>query len=171
MDWTRPGGQSHVDWTDGTSAPITIGADTHIDHFDIGYVKSTSDLRADRIVISQNGHPVHNTKFHVGDTFQIFGEMKVTGNIPNEMGGELTVPAGLTVLATAGNLPSQVLTPTEVSGQARGRLAPGSVEFIGATVRVDSPFTNGDVTVDADLGIFDPNPANDVATRQISAIQ
>jgi hypothetical protein len=62
-----------------------------------------------------------------------------------------------------------VLGPHEVFGQAAGRLVPGSVEFIGATVRVDAPFDSGTITLDASLGIFDPDPGNDVLTEQISA--
>jgi hypothetical protein len=169
LDWTRPGHDSHVDWTDGTSAPITVTSTTDIEHFDVGYVKSTADLGAGRITIRRDGRPVHTTRFHVGDTFQIFGAMKVTGNIPDSMGGELTVPAGLTVLSTAGNMPSSVFGPHAVFGQVPGRLVPGSVEFIGATVRVDAAFTSSDITLDANLGIFDTNPNNDVRTLSISA--
>ncbi|HEY0807182.1 MAG TPA: SdrD B-like domain-containing protein [Pseudonocardiaceae bacterium] len=174
MDWTRPGRDSHVDWTDGTSAPITIqvnpdGSATHIDHFDVGYLKATDDLIAGHIAIRQNGHRVHKTQFHVGDTLEILGAMRVTGNLPDDMAGTLTVPDGLTVLNTAGDLPSQVLTQHEVFGQTHGRLLPGPVQFIGATVRVDAPFTSGDVTLEADLAIFDLNPNNDVQTKQISA--
>jgi hypothetical protein len=169
FDWTLPGHDSHVDWTDGTSAPINVTSTTDIQHFDVGYVKSTADLRAGQITISRDGRPVHNTRFHVGDTFQIFGAMKVTGNIPDSMGGTLTVPDGMTVLDTAGNMPSQTLGAHQVFGQAHGRLLPGTVEFIGATVRVDAPFTSGAITLDANLGIFDLNPANDVRTKQISA--
>jgi hypothetical protein len=168
-DWTLPGHDSHVDWTDGTSAPITVTSTTDIEHFDVGYLKSTADLRAGQITISRDGQPVHTTRFHVGDTFQIFGAMKVTGNIPDSMGGTLDVPAGLTVLDTAGNMPSQVLGAHEVFGQAHERLLPGTVEFIGATVRVDAPFTSSAITLDASLGLFDLNPNNDVRTMQISA--
>jgi SdrD B-like protein len=169
FDWTLPGHDSHVDWTDGTSAPITVTSTTDIEHFDVGYVKSTADLRAGQITISRDGRPVHTTRFHVGDTFQIFGAMKVTGNIPDGMSGTLTVPDGLTVLDTAGNMPSQVLGAHQVFGQAHERLLPGTVEFIGATVRVDAAFDSGAITLNADLTIFDTNPNNDVRTLQISA--
>jgi len=169
LDWALPGHDSHVDWTDGTSAPITVTSTTDIEHFDVGYVKSTADLRAGQITISRDGRQVHTTRFHVGDTFQIFGAMKVTGNIPDSMGGTLTVPDGLTVLETAGNMPSSVFGPHAVFGQVASRLVPGSVEFIGATVRVDAPFTSSDITLAANLGIFDTNPNNDVVTKQISA--
>jgi len=146
LDWTLPGHDSHVDWTDGTSAPITVTSTTDIQHFDVGYVKSTADLRAGQITISRDGRQVHTTRFHVGDTFQIFGAMKVTGNMP-----------------------SSVFGPHAVFGQVASRLVPGSVEFIGATVRVDAPFTSSDITLAANLGIFDTNPNNDVVTKQISA--
>lgn len=68
FDWTRPGRDSHVDWTDGTSRPITIsvrayGSATHINRFDVGYVKSTADLRAERIVVSRDGRPVRTRQF------------------------------------------------------------------------------------------------------------
>ena len=174
LDWTRPGRGSHVDWTDGTSAPITVhvdadGSATHLNHFDVGYVKSTADLSAHRITFSQNGERVRTNQFHVGDTFEISAAMKVSGNIPDSMGGELTLPDGLTILSTGGDMTTSVLGAHEVFGQAHGRLVPGSVERMTATVRVDSAFTSGDVTLDADLGIFDTDPSNDVLTTQISA--
>jgi hypothetical protein len=169
FDWTRPGRDSHVDWTDGTSAPITIGPNTHIENFDIGYAQSTADLGALRITVRRDGRPVHTTRFHVGDTFQIFGAMKVTGNIPDSMGGTLTLPDGLTILNTVGTMPTSPFGAHAVFGQVASRLVPGSVRTLGATVRVDAPFDSSAITLDANLGIFNTNPNNDVLTKQISA--
>jgi LPXTG-motif cell wall-anchored protein len=178
FDWTLPGHDSKVDWTNGTSAPITIaGPNTHIENFDVGYQKSTDDLRPVQLIIEIDGEAKYasdqnwaTTPFHVGDTFTIYGSVGIYGNLPDQLAATLTVPDGLTVLGTAGGMPSSVTGPHQVFGQFPARRFPGDIEFLGAVVRVDKPFQAGQLKIQAFPGIFDANPNNDTLTEPLSAV-
>lgn len=178
FDWTLPGHDSKVDWTNGTSGPITIaGPNTHIENVDVGYQKSTDDLRPVQLIIEINGEARYfsdqtwvSTPFHVGDTFTVYGSVGIYGNLPDQLAGTLTVPDGLTVLGTAGGMPSSVTGPHEVSGQFTSRRWPGDIEFLGAVVRVDRPFQAGQLKIQAAHGIFDANPNNNTLTAPLSAV-
>ncbi|HEY3609720.1 MAG TPA: SdrD B-like domain-containing protein [Pseudonocardiaceae bacterium] len=173
--WTLPGHDSKVDWTNGTSGPITVTG--HIENVDVGYRKSTDDLRPVQLLIDINGETKYasdqtwaTTPFHVGDTFTVYGTVGVDGNLPDELGGTLTVPDGLTVLDTAGGMPSSVTGPHQVTGRFPARRFPGDIEFLGAVVRVDKPFEAGQLKIQVAPGTFDANPNNDTLTEPLSAI-
>jgi LPXTG-motif cell wall-anchored protein len=178
FDWTLPGHDSRVDWTNGTSGPITVaGPTSHVENFDVGYQKATDDLRPVQLLIDINGETKYasdqtwaTTPFHVGDTFTVYGSVGIYGNLPDQLGATLTVPDGLTVLDTSGGMPSSVTGPHQVSGQFPARRFPGDIEFLGAVVRVDKPFQAGQLKVQVAPSIFDANPNNDALTESLSAI-
>lgn len=176
--WTLPNHDSKVDWPNGTSGPITVaGPASHIENVDVGYQKSTDDLRPVQLLIDINGETKYasdqtwaTTPFHLGDTFTVYGSVGIYGNLPDQLGATLTVPDGLTVLDTAGGMPSSVTGPHQVSGRFAARRFPGDIEFLGAVVRVAKPFQAGQLKIQVAPGSFDANQNNDTLTEPLSAI-
>ncbi|HEY0807181.1 MAG TPA: SdrD B-like domain-containing protein [Pseudonocardiaceae bacterium] len=175
--WTLPGHDSKVDWTTGRTKPITITADQHVDSIDIGYVKSTDDLKPVQLLIDIRGETRYasdqhwpSTPFQVGDILTLFGSVEIDGNVADQLGATLTVPDGMTILKTAGGMPSSIANSHQVVGKFPGLRFPNDLEFVGATVRVDKPFDQGKLTVEAFPGELDANKDNNTLTRTLSAV-
>ncbi|HEX4725738.1 MAG TPA: SdrD B-like domain-containing protein [Pseudonocardiaceae bacterium] len=175
--WTESGHDSKVDWTDGTSAPIALAANQQVNGFDVGYLKSTDDLKPVQLLIDINGETRYasdqtwpTTPFHVGDVLTVYGSVEIDGNVADQLDATLTLPAGLTILGTAGGMPSSVENSHQVFGEFPGRRFADDLEFVGATVRVDQPFTAGTLSVTAGPSIFDADKTNDTLSRQLSAV-
>ncbi len=166
--YTKPGPDSRFDWTTGQSVPVTItarqdGSFTHVDHLDVGYLKAADDEHVVRIAVNKHG------KLHVGDTFEIRGYVGLKGNVPEQLGASLTVPAGLTILNTTGDM-STFVQGNVAGGIATTRNLPGAVDFVGVQVRVDQPFDNGTIQLQTSGGLYpDINPNDNTLTRHLSA--
>jgi hypothetical protein len=166
--YTKPGPDSRFDWTTGQSRPITItarqdGSFTQVDHVDVGYLKAANDQHAVRITVSKHG------KLHVGDTFEIRGYVGLNGNVPQQLGVNLTLPAGLTILNTTGDMSTFVAQPL-VEGVTGTRRLPGAVDFLGIQVRVDQPLDNGAIQLQTTGDLYpDINPNDNTLTRYLSA--
>jgi hypothetical protein len=67
-------------------------------------------------------------------------------------------------------MPSSIENSHQVFGEFPGRRFPGDLEFVGATVRVDQPFTAGTLSVTAGPSIFDADKTNDTLSEPLSAV-
>ena len=175
--WTIPGQSSKADDMTGKTGAIKVAANQDVDGIDVGYQKSTDDLKPVQLLISINGETKYasdqnwvTTPFHVGDVFQIDGSVEIDGNVADQLGATLTVPDGLTILNTAGGMPSSIVNNHQVVGQFPGRRFADDLEFVGAVVRVDKPFTNGTLKIEAAHGVFDANPNNNTLSEPLSAV-
>lgn len=167
---TKPGGDSGFDWVSALSQPVKVGKGEQVKGIDAGFKTLRSDLKAVQLLIDHGG-VTQNDTFKVGDTIDVIGSVMGNGNAPESLGGTLTLPEGLRILAPVGGLgEGAVVQGQQVIVPFGPKKVPGLIEFVGARVAVEKEFKGGEIRWEATSDYVDSDPANNVLTRKISAV-
>ncbi|WP_436493157.1 SdrD B-like domain-containing protein [Actinokineospora sp. HUAS TT18] len=173
--WTISGQDSKFGFTTGRTQPITVADGQTIEGIDAGYRPARMDVRASQVIIEYGGKTYTSGKdwltapVQVGTEFLIVGGVVPDGNVAEQLGARLTVPAGLTILGQVGGMPATISGQT-VSGMFHERRHPGAVEFLGVRVRADGEFSPQQIRLEALKGVYaDTKPANNILTAKLSA--
>ncbi|MFD5831633.1 SdrD B-like domain-containing protein [Lentzea sp. NPDC060358] len=166
---TRGGGGSKFDWASGISDPVAVAKGQQVTGIDAGYLTPRADQKAVQIVVNRNG-ATDATDFQVGDVVEIYGSVAANGNVPESLGGILTLPEGLRIEATVGGLGQNAAVVGQQVHVAYGpKTAPGLVEFAGARVVVEKAFAGGEIKWEVRSPSVDTDLTNNVLTRRINA--
>ncbi|MET9628688.1 SdrD B-like domain-containing protein [Lentzea sp. NPDC006480] len=161
---TRPNGDSKFDWSTTKSYVYTIGKGEHLKGIDAGFVTLRPDLKAVRIAVT-NENPLK-----VGDTLDIVGSLVANGNAPESLSGTLTLPEGLRIVGTTGDIGYGAIVQGRQVILTNGlRPSPGIEFTLGAQVVVEQGFTGGEIKWEVGNGNADTDPSNNVLTRKIDA--
>ncbi|SMD08203.1 SdrD B-like domain-containing protein [Lentzea albidocapillata] len=167
---TQPGGDSRFDWVSALSQPVKVGKGEQVKGIDAGYRTLRSDLKAVQLLID-NGQVTDSNTFEVGETIQIIGSVVANGNAPESLGGTLTLPEGLRILAPVGGLgETAVVQGQQVIVPFGPKKAPGLIEFAGARVAVEKEFKGGQIKWEVKSDYVDSDLSNNVLTRTIDVV-
>jgi hypothetical protein len=172
----KGGKDSRFDPVTAETETITIGRGTQVTGIDAGYVTARMDLRVTQLLMCGDTDCVASNQDWadlatppVGKELTISGGVLPEGNVAEQLGARLTLPAGLRILDRAGGMPSTVAGHT-VTGRFPQRRLPGPVEFIGVRVIADAPFDLAEIRLEVTPGVYrDVNPDNNSLTRRLAA--
>ena len=168
---TKGGGDSKFDTGSRLSRIIKVGKGEHVKGIDAGFAKVRHDLKAVQVNISTSAGATTENTFQVGDVIEIYGSVMANGNTPERLGGVLTLPEGLRILAPAGGLGENATVKGQQVIASFGDLKPvGLIEFLGAKVVVEKEFTAAEIKFETQSLNIDSDPANNVLTRKINAV-
>ncbi|SDF57352.1 hypothetical protein SAMN05216553_102127 [Lentzea fradiae] len=169
---TKGGGDSKFDWVSALSQPVVVGKGEQVTGIDSGYVVPRADLKAVQVLINRpGGGATDENDFRVGDVIEVYGSVTPNGDVPESIGGVLTLPEGLRIEAAVGGLgDTAVIRGQEVHAVHGDKKHQGLVEFLGARVVVEKEFTGGEIKWQVQGFLPDTDPSNDVLTRTINAL-
>ncbi|MFS8104819.1 LPXTG cell wall anchor domain-containing protein [Lentzea alba] len=168
---TKPGGDSKFDWMSGLTQTIRVGKGEQVKGIDAGFMPARADLKAVQLLINNSGGVTDQDTFKVGDEIEIYGSVVANGNTPEFLGGVLTLPEGLRIVAPAGGLGKDAaVVGQKVHASFGDRKPVGLIEFLGAKVVVEKEFTGGEIKWEVEGLYADTNPGNNVLTRKINAV-
>jgi hypothetical protein len=164
---TRLGGDTKFHPSNGVPLnPVVVKAGQKVRNLDAGFVTAKLDHIAEKIYVS-------NPSPKVGDVIDIVGAAYPDGNVYDQFGGQLSLPAGLRVVERLGGMPKYWDTEPEgkVTGWFYDRRSPSAREFVGARVVVEKELSGAEVRFDVWKGLYrntDTNTANDVTTATLT---
>jgi hypothetical protein len=160
--WTRANADSKFRANDGgLDSPVELKAGASVT-LDSGFATAKVDTSVWHISIS-------NPTPKVGDVIDIVGSTVHNGNVYDQFGGQLTLPAGLRVVERLGGMPKYYETEPagKVTGYFYDRKPSGLPEWVGARVVVEQPI-DGEIRFEVMKGLFgstDTDTANDTASK------
>lgn len=165
--WTKKYAESRFSEATGKlTSPVQLAAGQKYGMVNSGFVNAVVDTKVNQLFIS-NPNP------KVGDVIDIVGSTVHNGNVYDQFGGQLTLPAGLRVVERLGGMPKYYETEPagKVTGYFYDRKPGGLPEWVGARVVVEQPLNGAEIKFEAWKGLFrstDTNLANDVETKTMT---
>ncbi|MDT7785513.1 MAG: hypothetical protein QOF58_3932 [Pseudonocardiales bacterium] len=167
---TKNGGDSRFDWVSG-EVSVKVGKGEQVKGIDAGFMPARGDLKAVQLLINRDGQVTSENNFRVGDVIDVYGSVMANGNMPEFLGGTLTLPQGLHILQPLGGLGEGAgVVGQEVHVAFSNKKPIGLVEFLGARVKVEKEFTGGEIKWEVQGLYADTDPGNNVLTRKIDAL-
>jgi LPXTG-motif cell wall-anchored protein len=168
---TKAGGDSKFDPATKLSHVIRVGKGEQIKGVDAGFIMVHGDLKAVEVTISTSAGATTENTFRVGDVIEIYGSVMANGTMPERLGGVLTLPEGLRILAPAGGLgQNATVQGQQVIASFSDKKPVGLIEFLGARVVVEKEFTSAEIKFETRSVNTDVNHGNNVLTRKIDAL-
>lgn len=165
--WTKKYAESRFSEATGKlTSPVQLAAGQKYGMVNSGFVNAVVDTLVNQLFVS-NPNP------KVGDVIDIVGSTVHNGNVYDQFGGQLTLPAGLRVVERLGGMPKYYETEPagKVTGYFYDRKPSGLPEWVGARVVVEQPLNGAEIKFEAWKGLFrstDTNLANDVETKTLT---
>ncbi|AXX34257.1 carboxypeptidase regulatory-like domain-containing protein [Actinosynnema pretiosum subsp. pretiosum] len=149
--WTRGGGDSRVDSSNGLAKIGITAQEPHLTSVDAGFARGANDYYATTLVISPE-----KDRYEPGEIVTVVGGVSYRGDLDDRFGARLTFPEQLAPLVGVGGVPHLA------DGSARGELVGAfaenrtrrDVQHLGARFRVLAPLTSGEITLEVLPGEF-----------------